>query len=174
VSTCVIFNPRARGEKAQLFRSRLNQFGDRASFVATSGPGSATELAKEAVTRGFETIVAAGGDGTLNEVLNGMAEAENGFQRSRLSVLPLGTINVFAREIKMPSKLEEAWSIVMRGREALVDVGEATFQCRGASQKRYFLQLAGAGWDARAVELTNWELKKKIWRKPRSHYHQRG
>lgn len=111
---------------------------------------------------GCEIVVAAGGDGTLNEVLNGIGEAKDGFAKARLGVLPLGTINVFAREVQLPTEIRAAWKIVREGKVKAIDLGCASFSNGGQPAERFFLQLAGAGWDARAVELTNWELKKKI------------
>ena len=73
--TCVIFNPAARGDKARHFRRHLGAIGSGSSLRQTAGAGDARRLAAEAVGEGFETIVAAGGDGTLNEVLNGLGDA---------------------------------------------------------------------------------------------------
>src|ERR1044071_1071809 len=100
--TCVIFNPTAKGNKARHLRERLDKIGAEAEFKATTHAGAARELARAAVDQGFDNIVAAGGDGTLNEVLNGIGDAENGFPRARLGVVPLGTVNVFARELAIP------------------------------------------------------------------------
>ena len=119
-------------------------------------------LAAEAVRDGFDTVVASGGDGTVNEVLNGLGDAPEGFVRARLAVLPLGTVNVFARELGMPLDLDRAWATIRRGRETSIDLPRAEFTADGRRQRRYFVQMAGAGVDARAVELVNWELKKKI------------
>ena len=94
---CVIFNPSARGEKATRFHKYLAQLGN-CQFKPTTGAGAARALAAAAVGEGFETIIAAGGDGTLNEVLNGMGDVPGGFERTRLAVIPLGTTNVFALE----------------------------------------------------------------------------
>jgi diacylglycerol kinase (ATP) len=107
-------------------------------------------------------IVAAGGDGTVNEVLNGLGDAPDGFARARLGVLPLGTVNVFARELKIPLRMEQAWDVSQRGREMRIDLPRVEFSAGGARQKQYFAQLAGAGLDARAIELLDWEHKKKI------------
>jgi YegS/Rv2252/BmrU family lipid kinase len=119
-------------------------------------------LAAEAVREGFEIIVAAGGDGTLNEVLNGIGDERDGFERSRLGVLPLGTVNVFAQELTIPAKLEQAWQIVQRGRETRIDLPCVEFMLNGTPQRRYFAQLAGAGLDARAIELVKWQVKKLV------------
>ena len=71
---CVIFNPTARGEGAKRFRRHLDAFGGECALKPTTAPGGGRALAAEAVREGFGVIVAAGGDGTLNEVLNGIEE----------------------------------------------------------------------------------------------------
>ena len=202
VRTCVIFNPTAKGEKAKRFRRHLDAIGARSVLKQTACAGDARKLAAEAVAEGFETIVAAGGDGTVNEVLNGLGDAPGGFERARLGILPLGTVNVFARELAVPINLETAWETLRRGRETRIDLPsveyravqspkstvqspqsavhgpepkEGGLESRGEGpraimqnaegnrvQRRYFAQLAGAGLDARAIELVKWELKKKI------------
>ena len=160
--TCVIFNPAARGEKARRFRKHLDAIGTQSTLKQTVAAGDARRLAAEAVRDGFEIIVAAGGDGTLNEVLNGIGDAPDGFERARLAVLPLGTVNVFARELKLPTRLDLAWEIIRRGQETRIDLPNVEFSVNGTPQRRYFAQLAGAGLDARAIELVKWQVKKAI------------
>ncbi len=159
---CVIFNPAARGEKARHFREQLAGLAGRAEFRPTRAAGDGRTLAAEAVREGFSTIVAAGGDGTLNEVLNGIHDAD-GLARVRLGVLPLGTINVFAREFRVPSNFKAAWQVIETGHERVIDLPMATFaHADSAPQARVFGQLAGAGLDSRAIELVNWEHKKRF------------
>lgn len=162
VKTCVIFNPAARGEKAKHFRDQLAALSTRATLKPTYAAGTGRPLAAEAVREGFEVVVAAGGDGTLNEVLNGIGDVTEGFARARLGVMPLGTINVFARELRLPTVFEQAWQVIERGKESLIDLPEAEFTKDGQPQRRYFAQLAGAGLDSRAIELVDWEQKKTI------------
>jgi len=161
VRTCVIFNPAARGNKARRFRRHLDDMAAGVAFKATAGPGDAQRLAAEAVVEGYEVVVAAGGDGTLNEVLNGIAAVPGGLEQVRLGVLPLGTVNVFARELKISLNLRRAWEVLRRGNETRIDLACAEFQVHERTEKRYFAQLAGAGLDARAIELVSWQLKKK-------------
>jgi YegS/Rv2252/BmrU family lipid kinase len=161
VRTCVIFNPAARGEKARHFRHQLDAIGSQCALKATTAPADARRLAAEAVADGFELIVAAGGDGTINEALNGLGDAPDGFGRACLGVLPLGTVNVFARELKIPLRIEQAWEVLQRGHETRIDLPRVDFSANGAPQKKYFAQLAGAGLDARAIELVDWSLKKQ-------------
>jgi diacylglycerol kinase (ATP) len=162
VRICVVFNPAARGNKARHFRHHLDEIGGQSALKATAAPGDARRLAADAIADGFDLIVAAGGDGTVNEVLNGIGDTPDGFTRTRLGVLPLGTVNVFARELKIPLRLERAWEILRRGREMKIDLGSAEFSVGGVQKKQFFAQLAGAGLDARAIELLDWPLKKKI------------
>ena len=161
VRICVIFNPTAKGDKARHFRRHLDEIGAESGLKLTSGPGDARRLAMEAVGEKYEVVVAAGGDGTVNEVLNGIADAPEGFQRTRLGVLPLGTVNVFARELGIPQKLEPAWKVIRRGNEKRIDLPRVEYGPEDGRRRRYFVQLGGAGLDARAIELVNWELKRK-------------
>jgi diacylglycerol kinase (ATP) len=92
VRACVIFNPAAKGQKAERFRRCLDVIAAAATLQQTAAPRDARRLATKAILDGFDTIIAAGGDGTLNEVLNGIGDAPDGFARVRLGVLPLGTV----------------------------------------------------------------------------------
>ena len=159
---CLIFNPSAQGGRASRFRSHPAIPGGQCVLLATSAPGDARRLAAQAVRDGFQTVIAAGGDGTANEVLNGIAEVPGGLRAVRLGILPLGTVNVFARELRLPLNTRRAWNVLALARERTIDVGRAEFTLDGLPQRRYFLQLAGAGLDSRAIELTEWSVKKKL------------
>lgn len=160
--TCVIFNPAARGDKARRFRKYLEEIGAENVLKLTAATGDARKLAAEAVREGFEIVAAAGGDGTVNEVLNGIGDVPGGFEKTRLGVLPLGTVNVFARELGLPFKFDPAWQTIRRARESRIDLPCVEFSEKGVRARRYFVQLAGAGLDARAIELVHWSLKKRI------------
>ena len=159
---CVIFNPTARGDKARHFRRHLEEFSGGIALKPTQAPGDGRRLAAEGVQDGFDTLVAGGGDGTVNEVLNGIADAPSGFARARLAVLPLGTVNVFARELGLPLQLRPAWEAIFSGRERIIDAPFADLSTEHGPQRRHFAQLAGAGLDARAISLVDWQLKKRI------------
>jgi len=162
VPICVIFNPAARGYKANRFRKFIELIGREAVLRSTSAPNSAVALAAAAVREGFDTIVAAGGDGTLNEVINGICSVPGGRAKTRLGILPVGTMNVFARELGLPLAVHAAWQTIQRGSEIWVDLAAAEFGTGGISQKRYFIQMAGAGLDARAIELVDFGTKKVV------------
>ena len=159
---CVIFNPAARGEGARRFREHLDALSATCTLKPTQCAGGARALAAEAVREGFDTIVAAGGDGTINEVVNGIGDEPDGFACTRFGVLPLGTVNVFARELKLPLKFTSAWEVIQQGHETQIDLGQADFTENGRPERRYFVQMAGAGYDSRAIALASWELKKKF------------
>jgi YegS/Rv2252/BmrU family lipid kinase len=159
---CVIFNPAARGEKARRFLSHPEILRGQCVLLATAAAGHARELAAQAARNGFQTIIAAGGDGTANEVLNGIADVPGALASVRLGILPLGTVNVFARELGLPLRPGRAWEVLQRGGERKIDLGRAEFGGEDVRLRRCFLQLAGAGLDSRAIELTEWHVKKKI------------
>ncbi len=150
----VIFNPAARGEKSRRVRRFLEtKAGPSVTLAPTQGSGDAKRLAARAVAQGYTVIVAAGGDGTINEVVNGIGASD-----VALGVLPLGTVNVFAQELHIPQKVDAAWSVIEDGHTRRIDLARA--DANGST--RYFIQLAGVGFDARAVRAASWELKKRI------------
>ena len=162
MQTCVIFNPSARGEKAEAVYSRLHKLFPNFTWRRTSEAGHARTLAADAVRAGHQTIIAAGGDGTVNEVVNGMGDVPDGFACAHLGVLPLGTVNVFARELGFPRGLAEAAAVLRQGKLKMIDIGCADYTVAGDARQRFFIQLAGAGLDSRAIELVSWQLKKKV------------
>jgi diacylglycerol kinase family enzyme len=156
---CVIVNPVARGVRRKgACLHEIERAG--AAIYWTSRPGEARVLAARAVQDGCELVVAAGGDGTVNEVVNGIGDVPGGWGRVRLAVLPLGTANVWARELGMPLDPERAWRVLTAGQERCVDVAWAEWPGEEGRRRRYFVQLAGAGWDARAIERVRPGLKR--------------
>lgn len=162
MQTCIIFNPSARGEKADAFCNGLKNRFPNCVWQRTGEAGHARELAAQAVRSGFQTIIAAGGDGTANEVVNGIGDVPGGFDSTHFGVLPLGTINVFARELGFPRHLDGAIKVLNEGKTTAIDLGCAEYTVDGATRQRFFVQLAGAGLDSRAIELVDWEMKKKL------------
>jgi YegS/Rv2252/BmrU family lipid kinase len=159
----VIFNPTARGDKARAFQETLGRLslGSEVALHPTTGPSTAAAIATFAVEAGCSILAAAGGDGTVNEVLNGLASAKDGLQSTALAILPLGTVNVFAKELGIPSQLEAAWKVIQDGAERTVDLPFVDSINTGNSSRRYFAQMAGAGMDSVAIGRVRWELKKK-------------
>jgi YegS/Rv2252/BmrU family lipid kinase len=120
------------------------------TVCTTTAPGEAETLARHAVQEGFEKIIAAGGDGTIHEVVNGLANST-----ATLGLLPIGTVNVFAMELGLPSNnLDLCWDIIQGDHTRLVDLPSAN--------EKYFVQLAGVGLDAQVVKETSARLKRNF------------
>jgi len=145
----VILNPAARGDRARSLKQRIESLSLRAVIRTTHAAGDAEALAERGVEQGFETIVAAGGDGTVNEVVNGIGESG-----VALGILPVGTMNVFALELGLPNNLEEAWQVIEHGADREIDLP--------VGNGEYFVQLGGVGLDAEVVKATSVESKKAL------------
>lgn len=138
----IIANPRSGTLRMPL---ALNQLYQVAAALAEAGlpvevclterPGHARQLAREAVRAGTDMVVAAGGDGTINEIIQELAG-----HPTALGVLPLGTVNVWARETGIPLSLPDAARVLLYGMRRRVDLGRAG--------NHYFLMMAGIGFDA--------------------------
>jgi YegS/Rv2252/BmrU family lipid kinase len=153
----IVLNPTARSETAQRRQREVRDLPGGSSIRITQGPGDATRLTREAVVEGSRVIVAAGGDGTINEVINGLVGTD-----AALGILPMGTVNVLARELRIPITIRGAWKIIEAGRSQTIDLIRADYQWEGQGQTRYFVQLAGAGLDAQIVREVSWE-QKRFW-----------
>ena len=149
-STIVILNPAARSERARRWHERVEAITRGAVICATSRCGDAETIARRAAAEGFETIVAAGGDGTINEVVNGIAGTN-----AMLGLLPMGTMNVFALELGIPaSNLGLCWEIIQKQNSRLIDMPRANH--------KHFVQLAGVGLDAQVVKETSRAFKRSF------------
>ena len=139
----IIGNPNSgsAGEEGYLesFAEVLRAEGLTVEVLNTERPDHATELAAEA---GDRLVVAAGGDGTVNEVVNGLS------QGATLGILPLGTANVLARELGLPLRPEDACERILTGTTFRMDVGVATDR---EGTERRFTCMAGIGFDAEVV-----------------------
>lgn len=140
----LIYNPTSgREEMRRLLPDvleRLDQGGIETSCHATTGEGDATREAALAVERGYDIIIAAGGDGTLNEVVNGMAGKTH---LPPLGVFPLGTTNDFARAMGIPRRWEDYCDLVIENKTRPIDIGKVN--------GRHFINIAGGG---KLTELT--------------------
>jgi YegS/Rv2252/BmrU family lipid kinase len=144
----VIVNPNAgRGLGAQVsprISRYLNDLHVEHDLVHTRAPLDAIALAQRACEQGYETIVAVGGDGTTNEVMNGMMAHANGGVAGTLACIPAGSGNDFAFSNGVPAGIEDACQLIATGRPKLVDVGEITFD---GQQKMFFDNTLGIGFD---------------------------
>lgn len=147
----IIYNPTSGRE---IFKKHLPEVlqklevaGYETSCHATTGAGDATAAARIAVERKYDLVVAAGGDGTINEVVNGLAEQE---YRPKLGIIPSGTTNDFARALQIPRDIEAAADIIAKGETIPVDIGRMN--------DKYFINIGGGG---RITELT-YEVPSKL------------
>ena len=149
-SPLLIVNPAAGGGRtARLWpelRDALARLGFRFDHVETRGPREAIRLAAEAVSRAVPLVVAVGGDGTLNEVINGITEPadERGRPRTTLGAILTGRGRDGCRTLGLPLGPRRSVSRLVGGRDALLDLGLAEWP----GGRRFFVNAAGAGFDA--------------------------
>lgn len=151
---CVIVNPKSGSLKAvnTAFFDEIERLEPGAIHV-TPTSGVAESYARTAAESGqFEEIIVAGGDGTLNEVINGIADH---FSHIRLGIIPLGTGNDFARSLGLPAVLKENVDVLLAGHTAFVDLVRAQ-----SEQRRYFANVSAGGFSGLVDEKLTPELKK--------------
>lgn len=133
-------------KKLPLVRALLDQAGFEYDLVKTPAPGDAILLARQAAEAGVKLVVAAGGDGTVNEVVNGLMQANmNGNGRPTLGVLPVGRGNDFAFGMGIPLETAEAVKALMQNQHRTIDLGH--FVGGDYPQGRYFANGVGLGFD---------------------------
>ncbi|MEQ8505091.1 MAG: diacylglycerol kinase family lipid kinase [Rhodospirillales bacterium] len=150
--TLVIFNPTAgMRRRARLDRilDRMRALGAEVTLHETSARGDGERTAREAPAGVYDVIVAAGGDGTINEVINGLAG-----RHVPLGIIPLGTANVLAAELGLPSDDDGLARTIALGRTRAVNLGEVN--------GRRFVMMAGVGFDAHVVASVDSGMKRLI------------
>ncbi|WP_428485647.1 diacylglycerol/lipid kinase family protein [Rhodopila sp.] len=150
----IVFNPVAGRRRAHLLWRVLDVLaatGVRLDLAETHRPGHAEALAREAAQRGERLVVAAGGDGTIAEVANGLMGSS-----AHLGVIPLGTANVLAHELGLPFSPRAVAAALAFGRTCRLWPGQAN----GADGTRLFVQMLGVGFDAHVVRNLPFPLKK--------------
>ncbi|TWT89064.1 Diacylglycerol kinase [Pseudobythopirellula maris] len=152
---CFIVNPSAgRGAVAELEKAINRTFGDQGEVYTTKQPGEAQEIVSKAGSEG-RLVVAAGGDGTVNAIINAAMAAP---ERPTLGVVPLGTANNFCRSLGVPLNLEEAVRCVRDGTASGVDLVEV----RTEQKKLYYATVATAGNADRVIDALE-ENEKQQW-----------
>ncbi|MBP2311159.1 diacylglycerol/lipid kinase family protein [Azospirillum soli] len=154
----VIHNPVAGARRARRLRAVLEvleqRFGAEVTVRVTTGRGDAEAMARAVTSGAFDAVVAAGGDGTINEVVNGLGARTDGDAPVPLGIVALGTANVLAHELGLPLDPEGTASVLAGGRASPVHLGVAN--------GRGFAMMAGCGLDARVVERVDSRLKRLI------------
>lgn len=149
----VIVNPlsgRGTGEKSiPAIEKRLTDYNLDYTLVRTERPWQAADLAQQAASQGYNVVVTASGDGTLNEALNGLMRArQQGFTSTALAVLPIGTGNDFAFSMHLPMTLDDALLALKQNRRKRIDIGRVTVRSDHDLMERYFGNGLGIGFDA--------------------------
>jgi diacylglycerol kinase (ATP) len=166
LNALLIHNPNAgnggRGRRAVLDEARriFATGGIEAELAETTGPGHAIEMARQADKEGRQLVIACGGDGTLNEVVNGLAASQNG-HRVPLALLPGGTANILAKELDLPWDIPSAAKKLVHGQIRDIALGLAT-PLQEPEKKKYFLSVAGAGPDGMIVYSIDLGLKSRV------------
>jgi YegS/Rv2252/BmrU family lipid kinase len=154
----VVFNPAAGARRVNLLWRVLDVLvanGVRIDLTETHGPGHAQAMAHAAANAGASMVVAAGGDGTIAEVANGLLGST-----ARLGVIPLGTANVLAHELALPFAPRAVAAALAFGRTRSLWPGLAC----GATESRLFVQMLGVGFDAHVVHRLSAPLKRTLGR----------
>lgn len=158
----VIYNPAAGGARAKRLRAleeaqKILRGADiEAELWGTTGPRSATDLARRAVAESRQLVIVAGGDGTINEVVNGLAGSQ-----VPLAVLPAGTANVLGKELRLPWDILAAARLIPQSELRRIALGVA-IPAEGPQAQRYFICLGGAGPDGMMVYATSLEVKARL------------
>ena len=148
----VIFNPSAgrdRHARLQKVLAHLRQTGCAVTLQETTTPGHGEAIAKDMSTADYDVIVAAGGDGTINEIINGLSG-----KKVAVGFIPLGTANVMAKEIGLREDAKSVAHALAFGPLRTVRVGRAN--------NRRFIMMAGVGFDANVVSGVSLKLKRRV------------
>jgi diacylglycerol kinase (ATP) len=155
--TKVIVNPvagaRSTRRKWPIISRLLERIGLRFDFNYTEGVGHAMELARLAASDGYRYLVAVGGDGTVNEVANGILHSQNA-AATALGVVSTGTGSDFARSAGLARDYTTACNNLTSSKRLTIDVGVVAYQRDGKRQERFFVNSAGVGFDAAVVRET--------------------
>jgi YegS/Rv2252/BmrU family lipid kinase len=161
----VILNPHAgsgRGmkDKTEILK-KLNQHQLNCRMAVSEFPRHTIQLTAQAIAEGYRKLIVAGGDGTLNEAVNGIfSQTICPPEEITLGMIPVGTGNDWIKTFGIPNQYEAAIKIIKEGKTMRQDIGCITFSKNDLVQTRYFANMAGFGFDAMAAAMTN-RLKNK-------------
>jgi len=160
--TKVIVNPLAgagrTAKKWPQIMGLLKSIGLRFEYDLTEAPGHAIELAKSAAKKGYELVVSVGGDGTINEIVNGLYNAGK-LRDVTLGIISTGAGADYIRTIGVHRHYKEACQCLMNSRKLAVDLGVVEYVNNGEVSKRLFVNFAGLGFDAEVVKATTRRFK---------------
>ena len=159
----LIVNPAAgagrTARKWPFIKSLLNNIGVRFDHDVTEAPGHAIELAKSAVKSGYETVISVGGDGTINEVVNGLYDTGD-IKEVNLGIIGTGTGGDYIRTIGVSHDYKQACQRLISPETIVVDLGMVEQKDGAKHKKRLFANFAGLGFDAEVVRATTLKFKR--------------
>jgi YegS/Rv2252/BmrU family lipid kinase len=155
LSTVFLVNPAsgngATGKRWPQLALRAAQLGLAGETLLSERPGHLIELAREAVDKGATLIVAVGGDGTLNEVVNGVAGRD-----VDLATIPLGTGMDFGRTYRIPTKFDDAVRVALEGNVRTIDAGRVSYRTwAGEPAERFFANVSSVGMSGAVAQRAN-------------------
>lgn len=161
----LLLNPHAGGSKGQRDKGKilklLEEHGFQYNLLISEYPAHAIQLAKEAVEKGSRRFIVAGGDGTLNEVLNGVFQQKVFLpEEVVIGMIPVGTGNDWIKTFGIPNNYRQAIQKIKEGKSLLQDIGKLTFTEEREEHSRYFSNMAGFGFDALVAQKAN-RMKEK-------------
>lgn len=161
----IIVNPNAGRKKGRkdwkLIENILNQNNIQYETIFTEAKFHAIKLAEESVIRGFRKILVVGGDGTMNEVVNGIfGQSEVNTSDITLGIITVGTGNDWGRMFGIPTGYNEAIQVINKNKTYLQDAGVVSYYSGNSRKKRYFVNIAGLGFDAIVVQRSNRQKEK--------------
>lgn len=136
----------------------LRSTGLRFEHDLTEAPRHAIELAKSAAKKGYELVVSVGGDGTINEIVNGLYDAGS-LKDVMLGIISTGTGSDYIRSIGIPRWHKDAGQLLLNPRKLVVDLGAVNYLNNGTMVERLFVNFAGLGFDAEVVKATTQKFK---------------
>jgi diacylglycerol kinase (ATP) len=143
----------ATGKRWPELAHRAAQLGLEGTTLFSERPGHLIDLAAQAARDGAELVVSVGGDGTLNEVVNGLVRAG---ASTELATIPLGTGMDFVRTYKIPTRFEDAVRTALAGTTRTIDVGRVSYrEWGGAEGERYFANVGSVGMSAAVAQRAN-------------------
>lgn len=170
----VIVNPNAGNRKGKHDWEEISKLLDAGGFNYearfTEKSYHATELTRSGITEGYRRIIIVGGDGTMNEVVNGIFRQDSCQSNEVvLGMITVGTGNDWGKMYNIPQGYEEAIAAIKAGKTRLQDVGRAVYTLNGTREQRYFANIAGLGFDASVVKRTN--IQKTLGKSGKSSYY---
>ncbi len=164
----IVVNPKAGSDKCSKdwpqIKGLLEQNGFEFTFVVTEYQRHAIELVQNAVEKGFRNFISVGGDGTLNEVINGIfLKHQKLLPEIKLGVVTVGTGNDWGRTHHMPADYAKMVEVIKTGNLFKHDIGKAKYRFGNEDENRYFINIAGMGFDAMVAKKVN-VMKEKGYR----------